>query len=148
MAKFRRNYGRFSADLSDIATATDARLVALMRMSVQDVVNNAQQSIFKGGRMRIDTGFLRASGQASLTGMPTGPTRGESKDKFHYDDGSSSVEVSLLGKLKLGMTFFFGWTAEYAQYREIYDGFLEGALQQWGRIVAFNTDILRERIKK
>jgi hypothetical protein len=147
-SKFRRNYGKFSADLEDIVTATDARLIALTRQSLQDVVNNAQQSVFKGGRMRVDTGFLRASGQASLTGMPTGPTRGESKEKFHYDNGSSDVEISILGKLKLGMTFYFGWTAEYAQYREIYDGFLDGALQHWDRIVAFNTDIIRERIKK
>ena len=28
----------------------------------------------EGGRMRVDTGFLRASGQLSFNGMPTGPS--------------------------------------------------------------------------
>lgn len=99
--------------------------------------------------MRVDTGFLRASGQASLNGMPTGPVRGDSTDKHHYDNGEKvSPTVTLnLGELKLGSTLFFGWTANYAIYREAYDGFLEGATQNWQKIVNTVTDEIRERIK-
>jgi hypothetical protein len=150
MPKFRREYSHLAADMEDIALATKARLTAVMRASLSDLIDNAQTPTAKGGRMRVDTGFLRASGRASLNGMPSGPGRGERTERHAYDDGNgadSSIAVTL-GKMKLGATFHFGWTANYARYRELYDGFLEGALQHWARIVAFNTDRLREKIKK
>lgn len=144
-SKFRRAYGSFTADIEDIVAVSEQRMIAVMRQSLQDVVDNAQLPTAKGGRMRVDTGFLRASGQASLTGMPQGPIRGTKDDTYSTDD---SEVIATLGEMKLGAIFFFGWTANYAQYREIYDGFLEGALQHWGSIVAINTDTLRQRIKK
>lgn len=153
MSKFRRSYnnGNFTIQIEDFVAACDKRMTGLLRQSISDVIDNAQLATAKGGRMRVDTGFLRASGQASLTGMPTGPTRGEVQTPGHYDDGnkpiSATVQTSLDG-MEIGSTFFFGWTAEYARYREIYDGFLEGSLQHWGRIVAFNTETIRERIKQ
>lgn len=143
-----RAYRGIAADIEDIVKVSEKRMVALMRASLQDVINEAQQSRFKGGRMRIDTGFLRASGQASLTGMPTGPDRPTTDDETDsYSYNESATEV-VLGDLKFGSTFYFGWTASYARYRELYDGFLEGALQHWARIVAFNTDSICQRIKK
>lgn len=154
MAKrpLRRAYPSFSLQMEDIVTVSEKRMLAVVRQSLQDVIINASQSTAKGGRMRVDTGFLRASGQASLTGMPTGPTRGELKAKGAYksaDDYSVTVSVSKsLSDLELGSTFFFGWTAAYARYRELYDGFLEGALQHFDRYVAFNTDTVRQRVKK
>jgi len=142
----RRAYSNFAAEVDEIVITTEKRMIALMRASLQDVVNEAQLPRAKGGRMRVDTGFLRASGQASLTGMPTGPVRGELTAKNSYATDEASVAVQL-GKLKFGGIFYFGWTANYARYRELYDGFLEGALQNWARIVAFNTDTIRQRIK-
>lgn len=152
----RRNYSNLAADIEDFVEVCDKRMVALMRQSLSDVIDNAQLAAGKGGRMRVNTGFLRASGQASLTGMPTGPIRGELTEPGAYrsvDKYSDTVKVALLigehsGGMKLGDTFYFGWTAAYAQYRELFDGFLEGALQHWHRIVAFNTDTIRERIKQ
>lgn len=150
MSKYRRSYnsGRLVADIEDIVRVSEKRMIALMRQSLSDVIDNAQTAVAKGGRMRVDTGFLRASGQPSLTGMPQGPSRGERKEpgSYPYDEGSRVTAV--LGEMKFGATFFFGWTAAYARYREVYDGFLEGALQHWGRIVAFNTDEIRRRITK
>lgn len=143
----QRSYGSFAGQVDDIIAKTDERMTALVRQSLQDVINNAQTPTAKGGRMRVDTGFLRASGQASLNGMPTGPTRGESKVKHFYDDGSKNVVYVELAKLEIGATFYFGWTAEYAKYRELFDGFLEGALQHWSKIVAFHADDLMRRIK-
>lgn len=151
MAQTRRAYSHLATDLEAIALVTEKRMTAVMRASLQDLIDNAQTPTAKGGRMRVDTGFLRASGQASLNGMPTGPERGERTERHAYDDGNSGLDQSIivtLGKLTIGATFYFGWTAAYARYRELYDGFLEGAVQHWPRIVAINTDILRERIKK
>lgn len=144
----KRAYQGLKADIEDIVAATDKRMLALMRQSLQDVINEAQLPVAKGGRMRVDTGFLRASGQASLSGMPTGPVRGDPNAlPGSYDFNAENVTVAL-GKLKMGSIFYFGWTANYAKYREVYDGFLEGALQHWARVVAFNTETIRERIKQ
>jgi len=149
--RFQRNYGNFSADIEDIVTVNEKRMTALMRQSLQDVINNASQSTAKGGRMRVDTGFLRGSGKASLTGMPSGPTRGEKTEPGAYGGADAALDTSVasaIENLEMGNTFYFGWTANYAKYREVFDGFLEGALMQWGRIVAFNTDTIRQRVKK
>jgi hypothetical protein len=130
------------ADLEKIISVCEKRTTAVVRMSVQDVINDAQTPTGKGGRMRVDTGFLRASGQASLTGMPTGPSRGELKEKHAYDDGNRppdpSVELSV-NTMQPGDKLYFGWTANYAKYRELYDGFLEGAVMNWPDYVAKNT---------
>lgn len=137
---------RFSAQVDDIISTVDARMNALVKQSLQDVIDDAQTPVAKGGRMRVDTGFLRASGQASLNGMPSGPTRGERKEPDSYKYNDNSV-IATIGKLKLGNIFFFGWTANYAKYRELYDGFLETALQKWPQIVAENVRKIKERIK-
>jgi hypothetical protein len=142
-----RAYGSFTADVEDFVKETNERMEAVMRASLNDVVENAQTPVAKGGRMRVHTGFLRASGRASLEGWPSGPDvrPSDAKPGQYSYDGESVVAV--LSKLKVGDTFHFGWTANYARYRELYDGFLEAALQHWGRIVAFHTEALRGRIK-
>lgn len=147
MSKFRRQYPTLVTDLEEIITVSDERMIFVARQSIADVIDNAQTAVAKGGRMRVKTGFLRASGQASLLGMPQGPTRGtrEEPDSYAYNEATTE---SVLGNLTLGATFFFGWTANYAEVRELYDGFLEGAMQHWQRIVAFNTDTIRQRVTK
>ncbi len=145
--KFRRSNNFIQADIDEFIKVSEKRMIAVMQQSIQDVVNEAQQPITKGGRMRVDTGFLRSSGQHSIGSIPTGPTKGENKlpNSYQYDSGPL---ITTLSKLKFGDVFFFGWTAGYAEVREVYDGFLGGALQNWARIVAFQTDSLRNRIKK
>lgn len=122
----------FAKDLDDFATETEERMLFVARTAIQDTVNIAQTPVGKGGAMRVKTGFLRASGKSSLNGMPTGPTRGDPEGTYDYDEVSI---VSDLNTLNIGSTFFFGWTAAYAEYRELYDGFLDGALRQWQQSV-------------
>lgn len=141
----QRAYGHLAADIEDFVAVSEKRMIAIARASIQDVINNAQTAVAKGGRMRVKTGFLRASGQSSLNGMPSGPARGEPTGS--YDWNASTITVTL-GNMQIGNVFHFGWTANYARYRELYDGFLEGSLQNWARIVAFHTDDLRQRITK
>jgi hypothetical protein len=139
--------GKFVAQVDEFIAKTDKRMTALMRESLQRTVDDAQLPVAKGGRMRIDTGFLRASGQGSLSGMPTGPVRGESDVKGFYDSGGATPVVVELSQMKLGAPFFFGWTANYARYREAYDGFLEGAVQKWQQTVNAVTEEIKARIK-
>lgn len=142
----KRNYSA-TATVDAFIKESEARMIAIARQSIQNVINDAQHAVAKGGRMRVDTGFLRASGQASYNGMPSGPGRGERKEKDSYTD-TTAAAVLKLGDLEIGSTFHFGWSANYARYREAYDGFLEGAVQKWQQFVTANTNELRKRIEK
>lgn len=130
--------------LDDIILNTQDRLEAVARASILDVINDAQTPTGKGGNMRVDTGFLRASGRISFNGFPSGPVRGDPKQKYATDTSLYALEVA---KMKIdGPTLFFGWTANYAKYREAYDGFLSAAIQKWPQIVAKNVSALKGRL--
>lgn len=135
-------------DIADFITVSEKRMLALSRQSIQDVIDDAQLPVAKGGRMRVDTGFLRASGQPSLSGMPTGPVRGDPNATPGSYDFDAQPTVLALAQLQFGSIFYFGWTANYAKYREAYDGFLEGAAQKWAAFVQRNTEKIRQRISK
>lgn len=136
-----RNYN-FETVIDKFIINSKARLVAVMRQSISETIDDAQTTRFKGGQMRVDTGFLRASGVASLNSAPIGLTVGRKRQpgevgkplpdyarEERYSKGESVNAV--LAKLKIGDAFYFGWTARYAKYREAHDGFLETALQKW-----------------
>lgn len=117
-------------------------LNAVAKEAFQEVVDISQKPRAKGGPMRVDTGFLRASGQASLSGMPTGPSR----PSDGFPPGADDVSL-VIGRLVLGNTLVFGWTANYARPREYIDGFLRLAVQQWPQIVARVAARVRARIR-
>lgn len=129
------------ADIEKLIDKTERKLTALVRQSVAELIDEAQTPAAKGGKMRVDTGFLRASGQMSLTGMPSGLTM-PPKDAVSF--GYSPATVLQSGQWKLGTTIYFGWTANYAIYREAYDGFLSSAVQNFQSIVDRNVERLNK----
>lgn len=135
----------FQAQVAAFVLKSDARLTAVVRESTKRLVDEAQTPVGKGGKMRVDTGFLRASGQMSLTGLPTGPVRGENKAPNSYTTSDATIITSLAG-FKLGNSIYFGWTANYAKYREAYDGFLSSAVANWQQIVDRVCADLKSRI--
>lgn len=133
----KRDYS-FQADVDKIVVNTEKRMLMVMKQSLMNAINEMQTPVSKGGKMRVDTGFLRASAQASLNGVPNGPSQ-KPKDalKGQYDDGNRSypeIETTI-GQMQFGSTLFFGWTANYAKYREAYDGFAYSTIQRWQQIV-------------
>jgi hypothetical protein len=116
-----------------------AQLRAVAREAVQDTVAKAQTPTGDGGRMRIDTGFLRASIQAGLHDMPAGPTqpeKGAKKNTYYKQVAGEPIAVTLLRwDPNLSAPLFVGWTAEYAQVREAKDGFLTKATEVWDQTV-------------
>jgi hypothetical protein len=123
----------FAADVDRIVANTEARMLLVMKQSLINAINEMQTSTAKGGKMRVDTGFLRASGQASLNGMPNGPSV-KPKDAAPGAFQPPAPEATI-GGMEFGATLFWGWTANYARYREAYDGFLHSTLQNWQQIV-------------
>lgn len=130
----QRNYS-FSADVDRIVANTEKRMLLVMKQSLLNAVNEMQTPVAKGGKMRVDTGFLRASGQPSLNGMPQGMSmKPKEAGPGSYDWKPAQTEV-ILGQMQFGAIFFFGWTANYAKYREAYDGFMYSTVQRWQNIV-------------
>ena len=112
--------------------------------STQRLINHAQTPKAKGGKMPVDTGFLRASGRLSLTGVPTGPVRGDPNKGGNAYPSPDTVELS---GFNLGMTIFWGWTAVYARRQELYNGFLSSNIRQWQKIVDGVVRDLRNRMR-
>lgn len=125
------------SNLDAWARATKQRMDAVVKGSTQEVCRIAQTPVSKGGRMVVDTGFLRNSFQSSLNGSTS------------FTGGDSYVMVA--ASMKAGDVAQFGWTAAYARrqnygfvgtdslgrtYNQQGKHFLEGATMQWPSIVA------------
>lgn len=132
--------GQFSNRIAALNKRYEGRMRAVAARSVQAVVARAQVTTGQGGRMRIDTGFLRASIQANVGGMPSGetqPRKGAQKGEYPVGEqvAGEPVSVTLLRWDPSHEVLFVGWTANYARHREAQDGFLRGAVEPWDEIV-------------
>lgn len=124
------------ANLGDWATKTMDRSNAVIKGSTQRVGDIAQTPKAKGGRMPVLDGILRGSFTSSLNGGAGA-------------EGESS-HVLVATAMEAGDVATFGWTAEHAMrlnygftgtdakgrtYNQPGNHFLEGATDQWQRIV-------------
>ena len=133
----------FSAQVDEFVATYKKRLNAIVRSSAQDLVNEVQTPAGHGGNMRVDTGFLRASLQSSISEMPSisgtaRPAPNSPKNSFSYNDSQVTLTIN---NAKIGVdTIYFGFTASYAPFREYKDGFVKLAAQNWAKIVTRNVE--------
>jgi hypothetical protein len=138
----------FAAQVSAWVRETEQRMTAVFRESAQRVIAEAQKPVAQGGRMRVDTGFLRASGTASLNGLPPATRDRPGEGAFAYNPVAATLVIAGAG---IGDTIYFGWTASYARHREYGtssqapDAFMRTAAQQWPAIVARVSGELQSR---
>lgn len=146
--KFNRNrQGKsFSAQVKEFADLGEANMLLVIKQSLQETIEEANQPTGKGGKMRVDTGFLRASGIGSVNNAPTGQSRPEGLDDPSFIAYDPKAYTGAIASLAIGDTFYYGWVAHYAQYREHYDGFLGSALQNWQQTVTRNAQKARDNI--
>jgi hypothetical protein len=125
----------FAGDISKFTAKAEKRFKAVHGQSVQDLGEHANKPVSKSGRMRVDTGFLRASQVAGLNEMPSGPTKNEGGRQYSDNDrlGMSPAVAAL--RWKPGDTLYIAYSAEYARWREYQDGFVRGAAEKWPQIV-------------
>lgn len=90
----------------------ERRTLAVFRDSAQRLTTEANRPQARGGKMPVDTRFLRGSLVASLTGLP--------------DEQSQPVELVLLDT-RIGDTIWIGWTANYARAMEARYAFMRSA---------------------
>lgn len=126
----------FTAQVSQWAAKSENRVRAVFRESAQRVVSDMQTPRGEGGRMRVDTGFLRASLQASLSGMPQTDANSKPTKGATYSWQETDVSLVILGA-DLGDTIYVGYTAAYAAAREYGargqapDAFVRTAAAKW-----------------
>lgn len=153
---------RFDAQVHDMIRRNVALMGMLVPEATQDMINEMQRTKGNGGKMPVDTGFLRASGRLSLTGMPTGPTRPPTKaapkikglrgaaKRSHENKRAQlyrSAESTNITGFKLGASIFWGWTAIYARRQDLYNGFYSTNVRNWQKFVDGAVRKLRDRLR-
>lgn len=133
----------FEMQIEKITVKLEENLLGVVKNAIRKTVQEAQTPVAKGGKMRVDTGFLRWSGTASLNQMPSGPSEGRIRAKGEVgvlpeyavnNEGGQMLNKCLID-MKIGDSFYFGWTARYALYREMYDGFTVSAVANFKNYV-------------
>jgi hypothetical protein len=130
----------FSAQVADWVKANQTAMTSIFRKSCERVNEEMEKTRAEGGNMPVDTGFLRASIQASKEAMPK--IREDAKPvagtKYTYDSGPINLVINTL---ELGETLYTGFTAAYSAHVNYGTSktparlFVELAAQQWPEIV-------------
>lgn len=125
--------GTFAATVSKWAQDVEEVHTAVFREASKRVIEDMLTPRGSGGNMPIDTGFLRASLQASTSEMPSLSTRGTEGATYSPD---GQVNLVIAG-MELGETLFAGFTAIYARRVNYETGYLfvELAAAKWQEIV-------------
>ncbi|MGK9264668.1 HK97 gp10 family phage protein [Sinorhizobium meliloti] len=140
----------FSAAVAQWADKVEGAVKAIFKEATQEVVEEMQRPVGQGGRMRVDTGFLRASLLASSTSMPA-ISAAKPVEGGTYTPDFGQIEAVIAGA-DIGDTLYFGYTASYAGYREYgangqpADGFVRLAAQNWPIIVDRKAAELKARL--
>lgn len=115
----------FSASVGRFKTLTQDKIRDVMRESIQDVMDDAQTPVAKGGRMPVDTGFLRNSVASGLNGA--------------FGPPDSGMVALTIAQMDLGDTSQFAWTAVYAMIQEDRNHFVAVAAARFPDFVAANA---------
>lgn len=148
MKKITNNYSQqINLVYEKAKELAEKKALAVMKDSIQDLIEESSRPVDDGGRMPVDTGFLRFSGKASLNVPPTGPIRGRHRlgkenGTIYPSDISGSVKNNLI-KMKFGDAFYYGWSAIYASIQEFRYGFLVSACAKWKAFVNYNIRRLK-----
>lgn len=140
----------FSTAVAEWTRKVEGAAEAVFKQSAQEVVAEMQKTRAEGGRMRVDTGFLRASLMASTSAMPAINAAAQPQPGAAYSpDGQ--IEAVIAGA-DIGQTLYFGYTAAYAAAREYGargqapDAFVRTAAQRWPEVVDRNAKELKARL--
>ena len=111
---------------------TEEMALAILKTAIASlVIDEMQRSRYEGGKIPIDTGFLIQSGAAALNMPPVGESikpDGSLPLQFAWEQGQFFV---ILDKMKIDDTFYFGWTAEYAEDQNNIWQWVERAVAHW-----------------
>jgi hypothetical protein len=131
--------GSFSAKVSAWVKETKERRVAVYRESAQRIVDIMQTPMAAGGRMRVDTGFLRSSIRAAIgTANFATMAKPVGQLKFTYDAAAISLVIAgadITDPIEVVYTANYARAREYNPNGQTPDRFVAMAAQQWVRVV-------------
>lgn len=131
----------FAAQVEDWCKNSEVLLEAVFHESAQRVSDAMTLARGLGGNLPVDTGYLRASIQASKTAPPpiNPASSGNAGQKYAFNSGPINLVIN---GAKLGETVFICATANYAAHvnygtsKQPAALFVEQAAQRWPQIVA------------
>ena len=123
--------------IAEWVAKSEARLNAVWKTAAQDIVREIQTPRAKGGRMPVQTSFLRNSFSADINKTPSG--NGNSA----YTSGPISIVIN---RAKIGDTVVFGFAAQYAIFVEAKYSFVRHAAQNWQQIVIKAAQKVKTRV--
>ena len=134
----------FTATVDDWVRDTKQRMEAVAKTATQELFIEVVKPVGQGGRMRVDTGFLRASFRASLDAPINLSLENPDPENgvFKLDQGEISLTIN---RAEIGQTIFGTFTANYARPREYgsrgqpADAFVLSNAQRW-------PDFVREAV--
>lgn len=125
----------FAATIDAWATESGDRLERIWKASAQQLGSVANNGV------PVDTGFARASFQASTDAMPAINPNATNKGSAAVSGSFGEISATIAGAT-LGQTIFLGWTAayilplEYGHSKQAPQGFARIAAAQWNTIVS------------
>lgn len=141
----------FAAQVEDWCKDSEVLLSAVFHESAQRVTNAMTLARGLGGNLPVDTGYLRASIQASKTAPPpiNPKSAGNPGQKYAFNSGPINLVIN---GAKLGETVFvtitasYGAMVNYGTSKQPAALFVEQAAQQWPQIVAQVQNELKGRL--
>lgn len=130
----------FSATIDDWVRKTKARQEAVAKTATQELFFEVIKPTAQGGRMRVDTGFLRASFVASLDAPVNLVTENPDPKNGEFTTDLGAISLVINGA-ELGQIIFGTFTANYARPRELGsrgqppDAFVLANAQNWQQFV-------------
>lgn len=122
----------FAEQIAAFNRKCEKRLNSAAKLATQATVEEMNTPQGKGGRLPVDTGFLRSSIAAAIDRMPSGTTKPETKGDVIAGDAVAPV---LLRWNPADEVIYVGYLAEYATVQEYHNGFLRGAVENWDQNV-------------
>lgn len=140
----------FSAQIDEWVAKTKERSTAVFRDSSQSV-SDAMTDNLSGVLVNVQTGFLRASQQASLEAMPQIEAKGypDPGASYQFDAGEIALVIA---NAQLGDTIYLGFTAAYGPFVEYGTskmagrGFVRLAAIQWDGVVTRSAAAAKSRV--
>lgn len=127
---------RFDAQIDEWVAQTKQRMRAVFQIATQELCYGILKPMSEGGRMRIDTGFLRASFTTSLNSPTLALNPRPDGDDKRYTLDLASIGVTI-AQADIGDTIYGMFTASYARPREYGargkpgDGFVLTNVARW-----------------
>lgn len=119
--------------LSEITRKYEVMLEATAKEAAQSLVEEVQTPRPKGGKLPVDTSFLRNSMSGALNSTPSGPATKPAG--YTQTDWDASPILLVINRVKIGDRLVLGYTANYAPYMEARYAFVRSAAQNWNQHV-------------